>query len=810
MNIIKSYIVTNAAASSSGGGSGTVTSVGGFSPLFTTSNPTTTPTFTAVNQNANLVYAGPATGAAAAPTFRALVINDLSSSIRTSNLLLQTNAASSFTISDSDSSLGFSVSDTAMSLQFGSVIIQGDDTTLTINDGRGTPLGLQYSASYGSSFTARSLIDKGYADTTYAPISSTIGGTIASTQVAFGSAANTIAGSANFTWDNTLNRLIFRATDYIDFQTDYNKFIGSAIGNQTLTGDGNVGYGNNMMTLLNTGSYNVGIGYFPAQALTTGQSNTFINHGAGAQTSTGSFNTGIGFHANYVNPLGAHNHAIGAYTLDQNTTGDGNIDIGGMGAGNTNNYTSGNRSVKIGWNISFPSISGVDGQLNIQNAIFGTGNVANTTSTSTGQLGVYVRVPTAKWHIGAGSAAASTAPLKFTVGVVNTAPESGAVETDAANDLWYTNLAGTRIQLNTAAGWALTGNSNITTPTITGIPTFIGNIVAQTNGLVITQVANSGVVIENSTASTVGVQVQISPALRFVSHAWVTGPAADRPVDFRMYVIPAAGTSNPTQTLNFATQINGGGYTTQLQLSDSGVLTVGSVNGTVNILGAGAALTVQNITLANNNVRMVFTIPVGAITEGLRIGSAATPPATFDGVQYIPAAYTYASTTGHTYNMFNVLQGINTTGTYTGTIVGYNFNPTLTSVTGATVLAFRAQKGSVLFGGTTITASALLDLQSTSQAFIPPRMTEAQRDAIGTPSAGMIVYNSDEVALSLYTSAWETVLAGLAGAAAPATNAIGIIADYYGTSATRSLNTPDTWISIKGSNGNTYKIPGYS
>jgi hypothetical protein len=64
-------------------GAGTVTSVsaGNLSPLFTTSvaTATTTPaiTFAQVNQNANLVFAGPGTGAAAAPTFRALVATDI-------------------------------------------------------------------------------------------------------------------------------------------------------------------------------------------------------------------------------------------------------------------------------------------------------------------------------------------------------------------------------------------------------------------------------------------------------------------------------------------------------------------------------------------------------------------------------------------------------------------------------------------------------------------------------------------------------------------------------------------------------------
>lgn len=64
-------------------GNGTVTSfsAGDLSPLFTTSEATVTTTpalsFTAINQNANIVYAGPSSGAASAPTFRALTLADL-------------------------------------------------------------------------------------------------------------------------------------------------------------------------------------------------------------------------------------------------------------------------------------------------------------------------------------------------------------------------------------------------------------------------------------------------------------------------------------------------------------------------------------------------------------------------------------------------------------------------------------------------------------------------------------------------------------------------------------------------------------
>jgi hypothetical protein len=54
-----------------------ITAANNFSPLFNTSIAASTLSFAAINQNANLVYAGPASGGAAAPTFRALVAADI-------------------------------------------------------------------------------------------------------------------------------------------------------------------------------------------------------------------------------------------------------------------------------------------------------------------------------------------------------------------------------------------------------------------------------------------------------------------------------------------------------------------------------------------------------------------------------------------------------------------------------------------------------------------------------------------------------------------------------------------------------------
>ena len=65
--------------------------------------------------------------------------------------------------------------------------------------------------------------------------------------------------------------------------------------------------------------------------------------------------------------------------------------------------------------------------------------------------------------------------------------------------------------------------------------------------------------------------------------------------------------------------------------------------------------------------------------------------------------------------------------------------------------------GRVGIGTITPTASTLLDLTSTTAAFLPPRMTTAQRDAL-TAINGMIVYNSTTGAMNYYKAgAWTAI-----------------------------------------------------
>jgi preprotein translocase subunit Sec61beta len=66
--------------------------------------------------------------------------------------------------------------------------------------------------------------------------------------------------------------------------------------------------------------------------------------------------------------------------------------------------------------------------------------------------------------------------------------------------------------------------------------------------------------------------------------------------------------------------------------------------------------------------------------------------------------------------------------------------------------------GNVGIGTTSPNAAALLDVTSTTKGFLPPRMTTVQRDAITTPPAGLMIYNTTTNKLNFYNgSAWEAV-----------------------------------------------------
>jgi hypothetical protein len=59
---------------------------------------------------------------------------------------------------------------------------------------------------------------------------------------------------------------------------------------------------------------------------------------------------------------------------------------------------------------------------------------------------------------------------------------------------------------------------------------------------------------------------------------------------------------------------------------------------------------------------------------------------------------------------------------------------------------------------TGVNASAVLQADSTTKGFLPPRMTTAQRDLIASPAAGLMIYNTSTNLLNFYNgSVWGAV-----------------------------------------------------
>ena len=121
------------------------------------------------------------------------------------------------------------------------------------------------------------------------------------------------------------------------------------------------------------------------------------------------------------------------------------------------------------------------------------------------------------------------------------------------------------------------------TPKTAGAPSARGHF--SSSNLVASPTVGTGVLLENTTDATAGVQ-QWSPGLYFRGRGWkTTATAASQTVDGRIVVSPVQGSANPTGQMLLGTSINGAAFTNILTLDSSGTVTaVGSFgcNGSFN------------------------------------------------------------------------------------------------------------------------------------------------------------------------------------------------------------------------------------
>jgi len=181
--------------------------------------------------------------------------------------------------------------------------------------------------------------------------------------------------------------------------------------------------------------------------------------------------------------------------------------------------------------------------------------------------------------------------------------------------------------------------------------------------------------------------------------------------------------------------------TTNLTLYNSSVAVIGTLFGTGNLLLSTGTQTDAGYKLdVNGTARVSGSTTFGIIGTGTgmfwdntnnRLGIRRTPGVELDVSGDIRATGT----------MFNTATQTNSVQT-NGSNLSFKGSGSITYAT-----MFLSTGNFVLQSGGTFTdiASARLAVNSTTQGFLPPRMTNAQRLAIATPAVGLIVYCTDAV-----------------------------------------------------------------
>jgi len=227
---------------------------------------------------------------------------------------------------------------------------------------------------------------------------------------------------------------------------------------------------------------NVGIGYRALYSNTTGANNSAQGTSALRNNTTGNYNSAQGYTALFFNTTGYNNSAQGYAALYSNTTGYNNS-AQGVNAGRS--ITTGNSNTFAGYESGYHAsqlISAVN-SMALGNGTYTTASNQVIIGNASVNVGLAQTAPTARFHLPAGTATASTAPLKFTSGTLNTTAEAGAVE--FLTDAYYGTIT-TGAERKQFAFNPMTTGGDIVYAGASGVPTRLANGTAsqvlQSNG----------------------------------------------------------------------------------------------------------------------------------------------------------------------------------------------------------------------------------------------------------------------------------------------------------------------------------------
>ncbi|MES2777389.1 MAG: hypothetical protein V4722_24635 [Bacteroidota bacterium] len=562
-------------------------------------------------------------------------------------------------------------------------------------------------------------------------------------------------------WSTTGNPGTTEANNFIG--TTDNSPINFRIDNQKagrigVATDGNVSLGYNSAN--NGGTNNIGIGAATLYG-SAASNNTAVGSNAMSTFSSGGSNSAIGAFALYANAAGSNNAAMGYQAMFGNTSGNDNIAIGTAAMydnkGGYSNIAIGKAAMRK--SISIPNTIAIGDSALFNNGT-GTFNASHGThNTAVGSKAMFSNT------IGQDNTALGNAALTAnTTGVSNNAIGAGALQQTAAgnantavgrnamlsnvagsnataigyNAMQFANNSNTDFGNNSVAvgyealrGSATAANNTGTGNIAVGFQALIKNTAGGNNAAVGFQaLANNLTGSFNVAAGWLSLPNNASGSYNAAYGTQSLYANVDGSNNAAFGYNAMAGTTSGVQNTaigNYSLNTNStGGGNTALgsqadvisgNLANATALGFNAKSGCNNclVLGDSSNVKIGMGTAFPSTARLV--IKTGSGDNGIDLASAnayaemrviRNTLSSIDKNIYL----NFAAPAGSAVNIYS--EGLTETMKVSG------------------------QK--VAIGTSTPAVSAVLDVSSTTKGFLPPRMTRVQRDAIGSPVAGLVVY----------------------------------------------------------------------
>jgi trimeric autotransporter adhesin len=547
----------------------------------------------------------------------------------------------------------------------------------------------------------------------------------------------------------------------------------NALKNNT-TGFGNSASGAFALAANTTGNQNTATGSTALNLNTTGETNSAFGAEVLKNNTNGSGNSAVGRRSMFSNTTGFDNTAIGSASLNNNTSGRDNTASGlfALTANTTGSFNTaeGSRSMLTNSEGSFNTTIGANsdvftGALNNATAIGANarvdcdnclvlGSVNNINSaTSDVKVGIGTSSPNSSSLLDLASTNKGLLIPRMTTTQRNaiSSPATGLMIYQADNTpgfYYYNGSVWTEIAPAIAPSWALGGNSGIDPNT-----NFIGTtdnqpLVFKFNNEVAGQLNNT-----NNTSYGRGA---------LLNNTTSRGNTAFGINSLRVNTTGSGNTATGAGSLNQNT-------TGTQNTSIGSVALTNNTTGNANTATGAGTLLLNTTGFGNtaNGINSLLNNTIGNQNTGYGGGAV-----NFTTTGNDNTGLGYGSLTN------------NTTGSQ-NTAVGSGANVAVSNLSNATAIGAKSRAdcnnclilGSVngINGATSDVkvgigtpnpnSSAALEVNSTNKGLLIPRMTQSERDAIGTPSTGLILYQTNNAPGFYYYngSAWTSIAGGTNG-----------------------------------------------